>query len=209
MKEIPGDPNAAVRVVNTDGSVNSEELEKRDAKDAEATNDPLIKRVTESRLAEISEKIEDPNFSQVDLGKLIAVEMASILQAMNTILDNVTRPGTAAYDKLATKEVVGSLNEQLKGVRELGKQIADMDSMAKRDYINFDGEKFRWIAGEWMKLGAEAVRAMGMGETSVHSWKNHFRQQLDKNQDRIRRDADKQVWLDEEKNKAKQTGAGN
>ncbi len=214
ITEIAGDPDAALRcispVVNADGSTNPEALQKQEEKLAadklNGKTDPLLTRVSESRLGEIREKIEDPNFSQVDLSKLIAVEMASILEAMNTILDNVSRPSTQTYDKIATKEVVASLGEQLKGVRELGKQISDMDSMAKRDYINFDGDKFRWIIGQWMDLGATALRKMGWEEHVVHNYLAHFREEMVKNQERIRRDADKQVWLEEDKVKKQQAG---
>ena len=40
------------------------------------------KRVESSKLNEIRTKIEDPNISQAELSKLIALEMAAILELM-------------------------------------------------------------------------------------------------------------------------------
>jgi len=198
---------STAKAVNKNGT-STEAAQKADAEKTARTYGPVIQRVADSRLAEIREKIDDPNFSQVDLSKLIAFEMSLILESMNSILDNVTQPGTAAFDKIATKEIVASLGEQLKGVRELGKQINEMDSLAKRDYINFDGDKFFWILQQWIKVGKAALEKMGWESFAVQSWENHFRTLLHGEQERIRREADKQVWL-EEKDKAKKQQAIN
>jgi hypothetical protein len=204
MSEKQGEEGRTLReVVILPNGVNAQPEEVKE----DGTNAPLAKRVAESRLHEIAKRIEDPNFSQVDLMKLIASEMTAILISQNAILDFISQKDTTSYNKVNTKEVIMSLNEQLKGVELLGRQITNMDNLAKRDYINFDGDKFRWIAEQWMKLGAEAVRSMGLGETQVHSWKGHFRKHLESNEDRIRREADKQVWLEEQKAKKAETGS--
>lgn len=206
-QSLSGDTGDIVRV-NANGTSTVEALQEEEAKRQQQYG-AVINRVKESRLAEIREKIEDPNFSQVDLGKLIAVEMTAILESMNSILDNVTKSGTQPFDKVATKEVVASLGEQLKGVRELGKQINEMDNLAKRDYINFDGDKFIWILRQWIKVGKNALQKMGWEAFAIQNWENHFRQLLEVEQERIRRDAEKQVWLEEEKEKAKMQQVGN
>lgn len=203
MSEHIGDEGSTQReAVILPNGVNAQPAQAEENIDA-----PLAQRVAKSHLGEIAKKIEDANFSQVDIMKLIASEITEILISQNAILDFVSQPKTATYNKIGTKEVIVSLNEQLKGVELLGRQITNMDNLAKRDYINFDGDKFRWIAEQWMKLGAEAVRSMGLGETQVHSWKGHFRKHLESNEDRIRREADKQVWL-EEQQKAKKAETG-
>jgi hypothetical protein len=192
------------KIVMNDGSV-PKEVEEKMRKEIEESNAPLLSRATVSRLAEIRQKIEDPNCSQVELAKLIAVEMTAILEAMNKLMDNASRPGTL----LATKDLTTSLTEQLKGVRELGKQITEMDNLAKRDYINFDGDKFLWVLDQLIELGCSAIRSMGWEEHQVRSWENHFRKHLGEQEERIRRDADKQVWQDDDKHKAKKViGAG-
>ncbi len=153
---------------------------------AESKDEHKVKRVDSSKLKEIRTKIEDPNISQAELSKLIALEMASILDAMNTFLDNPQ----VGFNNSEPNAAVKGLSEQLKGVRELGRQIIEMDNQAKRDFINFDGEKFQFVAGQWMQMGVTALRAMGWDEHSVTSYVKHFRNQIEMNELRIRREAE-------------------
>jgi len=161
-----------------------------DVGEVDAADLPLLKRLAESHLAEIREKINDSNVSQIELGKLIGAEMAMILEAMNTLLDAVSRPKTAAVVKIEVKQVVACLSEQLKGVRELGKQIAEVDNLAKRDYINFDGEKFKFVADQWVLMSIAALRAMGWDEHTTTSFVKHLSSQIQMNELRIRREAE-------------------
>jgi len=151
-----------------------------------AAADAKVKRADTSKLKEIREKIENPNVSQAELSKLIALEMAGILDAMNVYLDNPNSAIKGMMENFAIK----SLSEQLKGVRELGRQIIEMDNQAKRDFINFDGEKFQFVAGQWMQMGVEALRAMGWDEHTVTSYVKQFRSQIEMNELRIRREAE-------------------
>ncbi len=143
-------------------------------------------REISSKLKEIRTKIEDPNISQAELSKLIALEMAAILDAMNVHLDSPN----SAIKGMEANFAIKSLGEQLKGVRELGRQIIEMDNQAKRDFINFDGEKFQFVASQWMQMGVEALRAMGWDEHTVTSYVKHFRNQIEMNELRIRREAE-------------------
>ncbi len=204
MSEQEGNEGRTVRTTVTPVILSSGVNARPAPEQAEENIDaPLAQRVAKSRLNEIAKKIEDPNFSQVDIMKLIASEITEILISQNAILDYVSRRDTAAINKVSTKEVIVSLNEQLKGVELLGRQITNMDNLAKRDYINFDGDKFRWVAGQWADLGAAALRRIGLNESQVHSWYQHYRDEVKANQERIRRDAERQVWLDEAKEKEK------
>jgi hypothetical protein len=144
------------------------------------------KRETSSKLSEIRAKIEDPNVSQAELSKLIALEMAAILDGMNEHLDSPNSSIKGMESNFAIK----SLSEQLKGVRELGRQIIEMDNQAKRDFINFDGEKFQFVAGQWMQMGVAALRAMGWDEHTVTQYVKQFRSQIELNELRIRREAE-------------------
>jgi hypothetical protein len=144
------------------------------------------KRAESSKLTEIRTKIEDPNISQAELSKLIALEMAAILDAMNEHLDKPNSGIKGMDANIAIK----SLAEQLKGVRELGRQIIEMDNQAKRDFINFDGEKFQFVAGQWLQMGVSALRAMGWDEHTVTSYVKQFRSQIEMNELRIRKEAE-------------------
>jgi hypothetical protein len=144
------------------------------------------KREISSKLSEIRTKIEDPNVSQAELSKLIALEMAAILDGMNEHLDSPN----SAIKGMEANFAIKSLGEQLKGVRELGRQIIEMDNQAKRDFINFDGEKFQFVAGQWLQMGVEALRSMGWDEHTVTSYVKHFRSQIEMNELRIRREAE-------------------
>jgi|SRR5208282_3127697 len=143
-------------------------------------------RETNSKLKEIRAKIEDTTVSQAELSKLIALEMATILDSMNRYFDDPSAPIKQMESNFAIK----SLGEQLKGVRELGRQIIEMDNQARRDFINFDGEKFQFVAGQWMQMGVEALKAMGWDEHSITSYVKHFRNQIEMNELRIRREAE-------------------
>ena len=85
---------------------------------------------------------------------------------------------------------IKSLAEQLKGVRELGRQIIEMDNQAKRDFINFDGEKFQFVAGQWLQMGVTVLRAMGWDEHTVTAYVKQYRQQIEHNELRIRKEAE-------------------
>jgi len=162
-------------VVDLEGKYNSAAEDKKPGK-----------RVESSKLTEIRTKIEDPNVSQAELSKLIALEMAAILDGMNEHLDKPNSGVKGMDANIAIK----SLSEQLKGVRELGRQIIEMDNQAKRDFINFDGEKFQFVAGQWLQMGVSALRAMGWDEHTVTAYVKQFRSQIEMNELRIRKEAE-------------------
>jgi hypothetical protein len=162
-------------LVGSDGKYNSAAEEKKPNKRQES-----------SKLNEIRTKIEDINVSQAELSKLIALEMAAILDAMNEHLDKPNSGIKGMDANIAIK----SLAEQLKGVRELGRQIIEMDNQAKRDFINFDGEKFQFVASQWLQMGVTALRAMGWDEHTVTAYVKQYRQQIEHNELRIRKEAE-------------------
>ena len=53
-----------------------------------------------------------------------------------------------------------------------------------------DSEKVRFVLGQWMKLGVAALRAMNLDECTINNYLRHFRNQVQINEPRIRREVE-------------------
>jgi hypothetical protein len=128
-----------------------------------------------SKLPEILEKISDPQFSKPDVARLIAWEMVSIL----SYLDSMDDSGKDIRSKI--------LLEQLKGVRELGRQLIDADD-ANQDYINFDGPKFKHVMDHWFETAKKSLREIGFDDHTVTNFIMHWSEELGKSEIKLRRE---------------------
>jgi hypothetical protein len=155
-------------LVNDDGTVSQERV--------------LTERERLSKLDEIRAKIEDPNFSQVELSRLIAIEIATCLQMMIQFGDE---------KNYMENWKVKVLSDQVKALRELGKQVSETDVLSKRDYINLDGPKFAFVAEEWREGFKEAMKDAGLDESTMVSVMKHWRDVMVKREPDIRRSVEK------------------
>jgi hypothetical protein len=139
-----------------------------------------------SYLREIMEKLE--NGAPVrDLQRLIALELASILQQRNLLIDALA-PNQL---NLRKKEVLRSLNHLkhlFTGVRTFSKYINETHK--RRDYIDWEGEKFTYVLAELVKLAVDCLRKTGQSEHATQNWLRHYRQQLEDNLEEVCRTAE-------------------
>jgi hypothetical protein len=136
--------------------------------------------VRETKLDLIAEKIEDPNFDPAEISRWIAIEIASVAREMVG----------QQYDPTEQWKLK-AFSEQIKALRELGKQLNDTDLLNKKDILNFDGAKFQFVISEFVELFLESMREAGIEEDMRKSVMKHYRDILAQAEARIRRDTAK------------------
>src|SRR5271163_1189925 len=122
----------------------------------------------ESKLPEILDKIKDPNVSAAEVTRLIAVEMALITQDMRTCESD-----GAAVSKLK------SYTEQIRALRAVAEAAKEADAWTEREVFDFDGPKFRFVFGEFLKEFKRAALTVLRDDTStVNNIMKHLRDNL-------------------------------
>ena len=134
----------------------------------------------ETKMDEILEKINDPNFSVSEVSRLIAVEMATVSRQMARI----------DYDP-AMQWKFKAYNEQVKALQVLGKQLGDADILSRKDIINFDGPKFQFVLSQIVDLVKSAIHEAGTEPTQGTSIMKHFRDLISANEQRIRHETER------------------
>jgi hypothetical protein len=146
---------------------------------------PLQKQAPncESKLPEILDKLlKDPNFSVAEVNRLIAVEMALIVQDMRTCESD----GAAAFKR---KNYMG----QIGALRALAEAAKEADAWAKRaDVLNFDGPKFKFAFDKIVDYFKEAaLKALKGDESTVNSILSHWRDIMAVHDQELRRETEK------------------
>jgi hypothetical protein len=135
----------------------------------------------ESKLPEILDIIKDPNFSVSEITRLITVEMTLIAQDMRTYESD-----RAAGFKL--KNCTG----QIKALRAVAEAAKEADAWAKREDLDFDGPKFNFVYGEFIKDVKKAAQAvLKDDQTTVQSIMKHLRDILAVHEPELRRKTEK------------------
>lgn len=102
-------------------------------------------RKSQERMNRIINILDNPD--ETDLGgamRMVAVEIATTFSS-------------ADYKFLGTKVI----NDRIKNLRELSKQIQESSEMSNRDFLNFDGPKFQFAFKELLVLFRSAVIKAG------------------------------------------------
>ena len=135
----------------------------------------------ESKLPEILDKIKDPNVSVAAVIRLIAVEMTVITQDMQTCESEAT-----AVFKLK------SCMAQIRALRAVAEAAQDADAWTKRDVLDFDGPKFKFVFGEITKEFKKAALAVLRDDIStVKSIILQFRDNIAMREEELRRETEK------------------
>jgi hypothetical protein len=154
--------------INTDGEVSSE----REVSDRER----------ESKLDYILELINDPETPPGPIKRLIAAEIASVNRLMIRYGNDVS-----ILEGLKIK----ALSEQVKGLRELGKEVMEADVIGRKDILNWEGKKFRYAIDEYREGAKQAMREAGLDDSTMNSVLNHWRDIMSAREQDIRRAIDK------------------
>lgn len=136
----------------------------------------------ESKMDEIFKMIEDPEMSPGEIKRKIAAEIAIVNRLMIKYGNDVS-----ILEGLKIK----ALSEQIKGLREMGKEVMEADVMSKKDFLNWDGRKFRYAIDEFMDGAKQAMKVVKLDESTINSILNHWRDLMQSKEAEIRRNLDK------------------
>ena len=114
-----------------------------------------------SRMSEILELLESPAETDLErINKLIALEIALAL----------TDPKAEYNSRL--------IQERVKALSVLSKTLQDGDALAKKDFLNFDGPKFKYVLQEVVLLFKNSLKSAGFGDDDQNHVLRVFRDQL-------------------------------
>jgi hypothetical protein len=122
---------------------------------------PSLRRHT--NLPELKEKLTDINFPVHELSRMISLELISLAQEMN---ECETDPSLQFRMK--------SYDLQVKSLRELAKSITETDILSKRDVLNFDGEKFKFVFVEIVGMFKKSLKDAGVNDSLSTNIMKHF-----------------------------------
>ena len=161
----------------------SEEFTIRVTEDGAVSASPLPSdQERESKMDGILAMINDPETAPGPIKRLIAAEIAQVNRLMIRYGNDVS-----IMEGLKIK----ALSEQVKALRELGKEVMEADVLAKKDFLNFDGRKFRFAIDEYREGAKEAMRKVGLDDSTVNSMLSHWRDLMASKEISIRREIDK------------------
>jgi len=139
-------------------------------------------RERESKLDHIVELINDPDTPPGPIKRLIAAEIATVARLMVKYGNDVS-----ILEGLKIK----ALSEQVKALRELGKEVGEADVLSKKDFLNVDGKKFKYAIEQNIEGAKEAMRIVKLDDTTINSILNHWRDIMQSKEDEIRRELEK------------------
>lgn len=149
-------------------------------------NDPQAKMAAElaatrARFDAICARIADPEFNPAELSRLIACEIAMLTK------DMLSRRFTAEDGY-----ILRGFAEQMKALRELGKQLMDAEVWSKKeDILSFNGEEFKFAMGKFVNLFVEAMKEAGVPQDLRFSVMKHHRDLMAASEPVIRRETEK------------------
>lgn len=167
---------------NTNGEVMQSEAEQVSTlSPAVAAASPSIPEDA-TGIERISLMIADPEAALPDIMRLIALEMAKVMKRM-------TNP---EQDPLARGIVsMRDLNDQIKAYRELQKTLTESDTLSKKDILNLDGPKFKFVFKELVRLFQQAMKDARVEEDLAQNVMMQFGDALKQNDEAIRRELNK------------------
>lgn len=136
------------------------------------------RRFRKERLENIRGRITDMNYDPAEASRLIAIEIARVAEDLSDCI------GNGVVDNIRLKVY----EQQLRALRELGKQLTDADTLSKKDILNFDGRKFQFVARVWVDNFVKAMKEAGVPEDLRSSIMKHYRDEMQVSEPRIRKD---------------------
>lgn len=142
----------------------------------------LTEQERDSKLGEIRRLIADDTTSPGKIKRLIAEEIASINILMIKYSNDVN-----IIEGMKVKVYA----EQVKALRELGKEIMEADTLSHKDFLNIDGKKFKYAITQHIEGIKEAMKMVKLDETTINSVLNHWRDIMSAKEEEIRREIDR------------------
>lgn len=163
---------------NSDGKVVVEEAEAVSLLAPAPVSSPYSE--DSAGIERISEMIADPDSMLSDIMRLIALEMAKVMKKM-TVDDPLARGNTSQRD----------LNDQVKAYRELQRTLTESDTLSKKDTLNLDGPKFRFVFMEIIRLFKKSLGDAGVKDELVQNIMLQFGDLVKSNDESLRRELNK------------------
>jgi hypothetical protein len=135
------------------------------------------RRMRWERIDGIRGKISDPNSDPADISRAIAVEIAVVAGNM-----------VAIDGAMMSAPQLKAFSEQVRALRELGKQLSDADVLSKKDVLNFDGPKFQYVLEIIVNTFVQAMKEAGTPEDMRTSIMKHYRDRMQMNENQIRKE---------------------
>jgi hypothetical protein len=145
-----------------------------------ATRD-LSDRERETKLDEILDMINNPEVPPGPIKRLIAAEIATVNRLMIKYGNDVS---------IIEGMKIKALSEQVKGLRELGKEVLEADTINRKDILTWEGKKFRYAIDEYREGAKEAMREAKLDESTINSILTHWRDIMAQKELDIRRALD-------------------
>jgi hypothetical protein len=109
--------------------------------------------------------IGDQNAPVGAIGRLIAGGIVDVYRRM--------RPaGRPAIKPLLTQQ---QLNDQIRAYRQVQRTLTESEARSKRDDVNMDGPKFKFVYGEIVNLFERALRDARVADEAAQKILLHFR----------------------------------
>lgn len=127
-----------------------------------------------SQISRILELIDNPESIDLpEINRLIAREIAVTL----------SDPSTSWNTRTA--------NEKIKALRELAKTLLEGDNLSKKDFLNFDGPKFRYVLGELVQVFRSSLKSSGQSDDTINHTLRIFRGQLAEREADLRKETER------------------
>jgi hypothetical protein len=136
----------------------------------------------ESKLEKIHAMIEDEETSPGKIKRAIAAELAKVNRIMVRYGND-----TSILEGMKIK----ALSEQVKALRELGKEVMEADVLSHKDYLNWEGKKFQFAIKQYTEGLVQAMKIARLDESTINSVLSHWRDIMQSNEQDIRRMIDR------------------
>ena len=138
-----------------------------------------------SKMDEIMKQIDDADAPLAPIKRMIAMEIANIGKEMITCGGELNT--MAAIDTMRVK----ALSEQVKALRELGKELMESDILSKKDFLNFDGPRLAFVLQEYRQGAQDTLKKIGIDEATVQQFLRQWRDLMLERESTIRKATDK------------------
>jgi len=112
------------------------------------------------RILDILALIKDPESSLIEINRRIAMEIAYVTSEI----------AMAAVSTDTSPYKLRALEAQIKSLRELSRTLVESENFSKRDVLNFDGPKFKFVFVQLLNLFKQSMTHTGLlQETQVNN----------------------------------------
>jgi hypothetical protein len=134
-------------------------------------------RLQNLRFEGIARMIADRRAPVWTISRKIAGEMATTIKQAKTPVKPFQQRGPQI-----------DLNSRMKGLRELQRTLMESEGLSKRDLLDLDGPKFKFVFAEILRLFGQALKDAGIDGSHAQSVMVRFDDLLEENGENLRRE---------------------